>query len=78
MRDRFRVTRLSGSSHAPVQQMHITCASPCTAVRLDCFALHVAFPRSLVGHHSHDYYQSSVAISLAPVGDPAFRHDGTF
>jgi len=45
--------------------MHITCASPCKAVRLDCFALYVAFPRSPVGHHSHDYYQSSVAISLA-------------
>jgi len=65
VRDRFRVTRLSGSDCALVQHTHITCASPCTAVRLDCFALRVAFPRSLVGHHSHDYYQSSVAISLA-------------
>jgi hypothetical protein len=65
VRDRFRVTRLSGSSFAPVQHKHITCASPCKAVHLDCFALCVAFPRSPVGHDSHDYYQSSVAISLA-------------
>jgi hypothetical protein len=63
--ERFRLTWLSGSSLAPVQHWHITCASPCKAVHLDCFALCVAFPRSLVGHHSHDYYQSSVAISLA-------------
>jgi len=45
--------------------MHITCASPSTVVHLDCFALYVAFPRSLVGHDSHDYYQSSVAIFLS-------------
>jgi hypothetical protein len=50
---------------ASVQHQHITCASPCIAVHLDCFALRVAFPRSPVGHDSHDYYQSSVAISLA-------------
>jgi len=61
----FQLTWLSSSSNALVQPMHITCASPCTAVHLDCFALYVAFPRSLVRHHSHDYYQSSVAISLA-------------
>ncbi len=61
----FHLTWLSSSSLASVQQMHISCASPCKAVRLDCFALYVAFPRSLVRHHSHDYYQSSVAISLA-------------
>jgi len=65
VRDRFRVTRLSGSGLAPVQPSHITCASPSKAVHLDCFALRVAFPRSLVGHHSHDYYQSSVAISFS-------------
>lgn len=66
MRDRFRVTRLSGGSHAPVQPLHIPCASPCMAVHLDCFALRVAFPRSLVGHDSHDYYQSSVALGSRP------------
>ncbi len=65
VRDRFRVTRLSGGGLAPVQPSHITCASPCKAIHLDCFALCVAFPHSLVGHHSHDYYQSSVAISLS-------------
>src|SRR5258708_13731385 len=61
----FQLTWLSSSSLAPVQHLHISCASPCKAVCLDCFALYVAFPRSLVRHHSHDYYQSSVAISLA-------------
>jgi hypothetical protein len=65
VRDRFRVTRLSGGGLAPVQSSHITCASPYKTIHLDCFALCVAFPRSPVGHHSHDYYQSSVAIFLA-------------
>jgi hypothetical protein len=45
--------------------MHITCASPWKAVYLDRFALHVAFPRSLVRHDSHDYYRSSVANFLS-------------
>ena len=66
VRDRFRVTRLSGSCIPPVQQMHITCASPWEAVYLDCFALYVAFPCALVRHDSHDYYQSSVAIGSHP------------
>ncbi|EFH89449.1 hypothetical protein Krac_11007 [Ktedonobacter racemifer DSM 44963] len=62
---RFRSTWLSSSSFPPVQPMHITCASPWKAVYLDRFALHVAFPRSLVRHDSHDYYRSSVANFLS-------------
>jgi hypothetical protein len=52
---------ISGTQFAPVQNAHISYSSPCNTVRLDCFALHVSFPRSLVRHDSHDYYQSSVA-----------------
>ena len=44
---------------------------PCNTARLDCFNMYVAFPRSPVRHHSHDHYQSLVAIFLAE-GDPAF------
>ena len=65
VRDRFRVTRLCGGGLASVQPLHITCASPWKVVHLDRFALYVAFPRSLVGYHSHDYYRSSVAIFLS-------------
>jgi hypothetical protein len=31
------------------------------------FALRTAFPSSLVGRDSHDYYEASVAIGLAPL-----------
>ena len=31
------------------------------------FALWTAFPSSLVGRYSHDYYGASVAIGLAPL-----------
>ncbi len=61
----FHLTWFSGGSIPPVQNAHISCSSPWNTVHLDCFALYVAFPRSLVRHHSHDYYQSSVAISLS-------------
>jgi hypothetical protein len=59
------VKLLGEKSELSTTERGCTCAFPCTAVRLDCFALHVAFPRSPVGHHSYDYYQSSVAIFLA-------------
>jgi len=36
------------------------------------FALFPAFPDSLVGRYSHDYYGACVAIVLAPLGDPTF------
>ena len=39
---------------------------------LASFALLPAFPDSLVGRYSHDYYEASVAIGLAPLGDPTF------
>ena len=32
------------------------------------FALRTAFPSSLVGRDSHDYYEHSVALGLAPRG----------
>ena len=31
------------------------------------FALRAAFPLSLVGRHSHDYYWHSVTIGLSPL-----------
>jgi hypothetical protein len=31
------------------------------------FALRTAFPSSLVGRYSHDYYEACVAIGLTPV-----------
>jgi hypothetical protein len=37
-----------------------------TSSHLCSFALRVAFPRSLVGRYSHDYYEHSVIIGLAP------------
>jgi hypothetical protein len=39
---------------------------------LASFALQAAFPPSLMGRDSHDYYEASVAIGLAPLGDPTF------
>ena len=36
------------------------------------FALRAAFPPSLAGRDSGDYYGASVALGLAPVGDPTF------
>src|SRR5258708_34477164 len=72
VRDRFRVTRLCGGGLASVQPLHITCASPCKAVHLDCFALCVAFPRSLVRHHSHDSDQSSCPLGARPYVIPPF------
>ena len=38
-RDRFRVTWLSRVGHAPVQNAHISCSSPCMTVPLRCFPL---------------------------------------
>lgn len=38
-RDRFRVTWLSRVGNAPVQNMHISCSSPCITVLLRCFPL---------------------------------------
>ncbi len=44
----------------------ITPTSPPLRRRHLCpFALHWALPSSLVGRHSHDYYEPSVAMALA-------------
>jgi hypothetical protein len=36
------------------------------------FALQAAFPPSLAGRDSGDYYEASVAPGSRPAGDPAF------
>jgi hypothetical protein len=37
------------------------------------FALRTAFPSSLAGRYSRDYYEACVTVGLAPLnGDPAF------
>jgi len=48
----------------PVRE-HPYCLAP--------FALRTAFPSSLAGRYSRDYYGACVTVGLAPLnGDPAF------
>jgi len=42
------------------------------------FALRAAFPPSLAGRHSGDYYGASVALGLAPVRRSHVRHCRTW
>jgi hypothetical protein len=78
VRDRFRVTRLSGGGSVSVQQQHIPCASPCMAVHLDCFA-DVAW----LSHAPRWGITPTTTISppspssSRKEGDPAFRHAST-
>ena len=51
-----------------VSDKHYACLHPSRRLNDLCpFALHAAFPRSLVGRHPHDYYGHSVTLGLAPV-----------
>ena len=60
---------LSTAEAAGVAQVVAFCStqtspSPCPRPLVP-FALWLALPTSLVGHHSHDYYETSVAVTLA-------------
>ncbi len=78
VRDRFRVTRLSGGIHAPVQPLHISCASP-----LAWPSTWTASPCAWLSHAPRWGMTPTTTISppspssSRKEGDPAFRHDAT-
>ena len=63
----FRSIRLS--SDLPLWSAQDICIHSLAVLlvgRLSPFALSLAFPASLVGRHSHDYYGDCVTLGLAP------------